>query len=72
MDPEFKGGDYLGQPEQGLRVFTTIYASWAFLQTFYRRNLHLSWVGGNVESMEDFLEAWHNFFTPKNDALDFG
>ena len=70
LDPEFRGGDYAEQPEEGLRAFTTVYASWAFSQTFYRKKLHLSWAGENVDSMEDFLDVWHTFFTPKNDAND--
>ena len=68
LDENFNSGDYVLQPEAGLRAFTAIYASWAFSQTFYRENLHLSWLGEKFDSMSSFLEFWHNFFTPKNDA----
>ena len=68
LGENFNAGDYIAQPESGLRAFTTIYASWAFSQTFYRKNLYLSWLGQSFNSMEEFLEFFHNFFTPKNDA----
>ena len=67
-DEAFNGGDYRDQPEKGLRAFTSVYAGWMLSQSFYRENLHLSWLGQNFSSMEEFLEFVHALFTPKNDA----
>ena len=30
--------------------------------------MYRAWLGQSVNSMEEFLEFFHNFFTPKNDA----
>lgn len=70
LDPNFNNGDYTSQPVNGLKAFTTIYAGWAFSDEFFRKNLHLAWLGQQFNSTQEFMDAWHGMFTPKNDAND--
>ncbi len=39
-DPTWNGSHFTAPPEQGLRTFALIYASWAASQPFYRRGAH--------------------------------
>ena len=41
-DPHWNGRGFTGTPEQGLRSFALIYASWAASQAFYRQGSHLA------------------------------
>jgi len=55
-DPAWDGTAFRGKPEQGLRTFALIYASWAVSQTFYRQDIH-----GQLgySSVEDYVErSW--------------
>ena len=66
-DASWANGDYVDPPENGLRAFTTVYASWAFSQTFYREGLHLTVGGQHFDSMAEFLEFFHGIFA-RHDA----
>ena len=39
-DQDWKEGDYISPPINGLKAFARIYAGWAFSQTFYREKLY--------------------------------
>jgi homoserine O-acetyltransferase len=55
-DPAWTGSGFRAMPEQGLRTFALIYASWAASQAFYRHGRHheLGYV-----SVEDYVErSW--------------
>jgi homoserine O-acetyltransferase len=55
-DPRWDGSRFRGLPEQGLRTFALIYASWAASQAFYRRGAHRQL---GFESVEAYVEeAW--------------
>ena len=53
-DPAWNGTGFDGPPEQGLRSFALIYASWAASQAFYRRGGHLA---QGHSSVEEYVEA---------------
>ena len=55
-DPAWNGDGFVGVPEQGLRSFALIYASWAASQPFYRRGGHLDLGYADVESYVE--QAW--------------
>lgn len=55
-DPAWDGQRFRAAPEQGLRSFALIYASWAASQAFYRRGRHRQL---GYASVEDYVErAW--------------
>ena len=66
-DASWANGDYAEPPANGLRAFTTVYASWAFSQTFYREGLHQTLGGQQFDSMTEFLEFFHGIFA-RHDA----
>ena len=68
-DAAWSNGDYVEPPENGLRAFTTVYASWALSQTGYREGVHLTLAGQNFDSMTEFLEFFHGIFA-RHDAND--
>ena len=68
-DANFNNGDYEIPPELGLRAFSTVYAGWFASQTFYRKNLHLSFGGNDFGDMNEFLQEAHTIFS-KHDAND--
>ena len=53
-DPAWNGSGFDAVPEQGLRTFALIYASWAASQPFYRRGAHLEL---GHDSVEHYVEA---------------
>ncbi len=55
-DPAWNGGGFDAMPEQGLRNFALIYASWAASQPFYQRGGHLDQGYADVESYVE--QAW--------------
>ena len=55
-DPAWNGSGFDGVPEQGLRNFALIYASWAASQSFYRRGAHRQLGYADVESYVE--RAW--------------
>jgi homoserine O-acetyltransferase len=48
-DPAWDGRRFTAVPEQGLRTFALIYASWAASQSFYRQGRHVALGYGSVE-----------------------
>ena len=55
-DASWDGTRFRGVPEQGLRTFALIYASWAASQPFYRRGAHQQL---GYASVDDYVEqAW--------------
>ena len=56
-DQNWKGGNYVSPPVNGLKAFARIYAGWAFSQTFYREKLYKK-LGFNT--IEDLLVNWEN------------
>jgi homoserine O-acetyltransferase len=48
-DPAWDGRRFTAVPEQGLRTFALIYASWAASQSFYRQGRHEALGYGSVE-----------------------
>jgi homoserine O-acetyltransferase len=55
-DPSWDGNRFRGVPEQGLRTFALIYASWAASQPFYRRGAHRQLGHPSVEAYVE--QAW--------------
>jgi homoserine O-acetyltransferase len=55
-DPAWNGSGFDTLPEQGLRTFALIYASWAASQPYYRRGAHRELGYGAVEHYVE--EAW--------------
>ncbi len=55
-DPHWDGRRFQGVPEQGLRTFALIYASWAASQPFYRRGAHRQLGYASVEAYVE--QAW--------------
>lgn len=55
-DSSWDGHRFRGAPEQGLRTFALIYASWAASQSFYRRGAHQQLGYTSVEAYVE--EAW--------------
>jgi len=55
-DPAWDGEGFTAVPEQGLRHFALIYASWAASQPYYRRGAHLELGYDSVEAYVQ--EAW--------------
>lgn len=68
-DASWANGDYVDAPENGLRAFTTVYASWALSQTAYRDGRHLTLGGQHFDSMTEFLDFFHGLFA-RHDAND--
>ncbi len=66
-DPVWNGHGFDGVPEQGLRSFALIYASWAASQPFYRRGGHLDLGYTDVESYVE--QAWLPAYR-RHDARD--
>ena len=64
-DQNWKGGDYLSPPIQGLKSFGRIYAGWAFSQTFYREGLYKKL---GFDNIEDLLKDWENDHVKNWDA----
>jgi len=56
-DQNWKEGNYVSPPVNGLKAFARIYAGWAFSQTFYREKLYKK-LGYNT--IEDLLVNWEN------------
>ena len=56
-DQNWKEGNYVSPPVNGLKAFARIYAGWAFSQTFYREKLYKK-LGFNA--IEDLLVNWEN------------
>lgn len=56
-DQNWKEGNYVFPPVDGLKAFARIYAGWAFSQTFYREKLYKK-LGFNT--IEDLLINWEN------------
>ena len=56
-DQNWKEGNYVSPPVNGLKAFARIYAGWAFSQTFYRDKLYKK-LGFNT--IEDLLINWEN------------
>ena len=56
-DQNWKEGNYVSPPVNGLKAFARIYAGWAFSQTFYREKLYKK-LGFNT--IEDLLVNWEN------------
>jgi homoserine O-acetyltransferase len=55
-DPAWNGSGFRAVPEQGLRTFALIYASWAASQPFYRHGRHREL---GYSSVEDYVErSW--------------
>lgn len=55
-DPTWTGTSFSALPEQGLRTFALIYASWAASQPFYRQGRHREL---GFASVEDYVErSW--------------
>jgi homoserine O-acetyltransferase len=55
-DPAWTGRSFRAMPEQGLRTFALIYASWAASQAFYRQGRHREL---GYSSVEDYVErSW--------------
>ncbi len=54
-DGAWQGGRYATPPERGLRAFGRAYASWAYSQAFFRREL---WRDLGFESLEALLDYW--------------
>jgi homoserine O-acetyltransferase len=55
-DPAWNGSGFDAVPEQGLRTFALIYASWAASQPYYRRGAHRQL---GHEAVEHYVEqAW--------------
>ena len=55
-DPAWNGQRFTGLPEQGLRGFALIYASWAASQSFYRERRHEALGYGSVDTYVE--QAW--------------
>jgi homoserine O-acetyltransferase len=55
-DPSWDGHRFRGVPEQGLRTFALIYASWAASQPFYRRGAHRQLGYASVDAYVE--ESW--------------
>ena len=53
-DPAWNGSGFDAVPEQGLRTFALIYASWAASQRYYRRGAHREL---GFEAVEHYVEA---------------
>ena len=71
MDPAWKEGEYVRQPEAGLRMLGRLYAAWSMSQTYYRQGLHKQEVA-DAKTLEDYLiKRWdRNFFRcDANDLL---
>jgi homoserine O-acetyltransferase len=66
-DGAWNGGDYLAQPERGLRAFARVYAGWGYSQTFYREALYREL---GFETFEDLLVDWENDHVDNWDAND--
>ena len=56
-DQNWKEGNYVSPPVNGLKAFARIYAGWAFSQTFYREKFYKK-LGFNT--IEDLLVNWEN------------
>ena len=55
-DPAWNGHRFIAPPEQGLRTFALIYASWAASQPYYRERRHEAL---GYDSVDDYVErAW--------------
>ncbi|WP_094554978.1 alpha/beta fold hydrolase [Synechococcus sp. 1G10] len=55
-DPAWDGEQFRATPEQGLRSFALIYASWAASQAYYRQGLHEAL---GYTSVDDYVErSW--------------
>jgi homoserine O-acetyltransferase len=55
-DPAWNGSGFDAVPEQGLRTFALIYASWAASQPYFRRGAHREL---GYDTVEDYVEdAW--------------
>lgn len=54
-DADFAGGHYLQPPARGLTAFATVYAGWAYSQTFFRDALYRAL---GFDSIEQLLDFW--------------
>ena len=62
-DQNWKEGNYVSPPVNGLKAFARIYAGWAFSQTFYREKLYKKLGFNTIEDLlldweKDHLENW--------------
>lgn len=59
-DAAWNGGEYLDEPDKGLRAMARVYAGWGFSQAWYREELNKQ-IGH--PTVEDFLvRFWETFF----------
>ncbi len=66
-DPSWNGGEYDESPKEGLRAFGTVYAGWAYSQTFFRDGLYRE-LGFN--SPGELLDEWAREHADDWDAND--
>ena len=64
LDPIFKNGNYLDQPESGLQAFGYVYSAWLFSQAFFREGLYLQL---GLKSAQDVVDFTQTYFSA-NDA----
>lgn len=64
-DQNWRNGNYLSQPEKGLKAFARVYAGWAYSQRFYREGLYATL---GFDSIEAFLVSWERDHLEKWDA----
>ena len=66
-DKNWKRGNYIKQPIEGLKAFGRVYAGWAFSQNFYREKLYKRL---GYKNSEDLLKDWANDHAKNWDAND--
>ena len=64
-DKNWKNGNYIKQPIEGLKAFGRVYAGWAFSQDFYRKKLYKK-IG--FKTVNDLLKEWGNDHAKNWDA----
>ena len=64
-DKNWKNGNYVKQPIEGLKAFGRVYAGWAFSQDFYRKKLYKK-IG--YKNVNDLLKEWGNDHAKNWDA----
>ena len=66
-DPSWNGGEYHVPPKEGLRAFGTVYAGWAYSQTFFRNGLYREL---GFDSPGELLDEWAREHADDWDAND--